>query len=65
MVSSNTEANGDVLVLTQEEVLAMIDREARRRLGISGAEFLKCLKQGTLKETIAKRDIQMLVKLLG
>ena len=65
MVSSNTEANGDVLVLTQEEVLAMIDREARRRLDISGSEFLKRLKQGTLKETVAKRDIEMLVKLLG
>jgi len=51
--------------LTQEELLVLIDKEARHRLKMSGEEFMRGLKDGTLPETVAKRDLEMIVRLLG
>lgn len=50
--------------LTKKEVEDLIDREARKRLGFSGKEFVRKLSQGHLPETVAKRDIAMLVRLI-
>lgn len=50
--------------LTREELLELIDKEARQRMHLSGKEFIKQLKKNALPETVAKRDIAMLVALL-
>jgi hypothetical protein len=49
--------------LTRQELEALIDAEARRRLGMSGREFKRKYAQGKLPETTTVRDIAMLVKL--
>jgi len=49
--------------LTRQELEALIDAEARRRLGMSGREFKHKFAQGKLPETTTVRDIAMLVKL--
>lgn len=51
--------------LTKDELLKLIDKEASRRLGISGDEFMRRLCENDLPETMARRDIEMLVRLLG
>lgn len=49
--------------LTEEELDALIDAEARRRLHMSGEEFKRKLASNELPDTPVVRDIAMLVKL--
>ena len=56
--------NGVRYQLTYKELLDLIDRESRRRMHMSGEEFIKRLKSKALPETVAKRDIEMLVRLM-
>ncbi len=56
------EPNGNV-TLTKDELRLMIDTEARKRLKMTGAEFIKCFHEGTLPDTPAARDVAMLLKL--
>lgn len=49
--------------LSDEELDALIDREARTRLGISGEEFKRKYARNDLPDTPAVRDIAMLLKL--
>lgn len=39
------------LVLSDEELLALIDRDAREGLGISGEEYLRRLRERTIERT--------------
>ena len=48
----HTEDEVEVIELTPEEGMALFDREARRLVGLSGAEFLRQLDAGTYEHTI-------------
>jgi len=52
----------DVITITDEDVLRMIDAEARQRLGISGEEFLARWKRRELPDTPATSDIGVLAR---
>ena len=62
---ATTNSNGTTRYsLTREELLELIDREARSRMHMSGTEFIELLGKKALPETVAKRDIEMWVRLL-
>ncbi len=62
---ATTNSNGTTRYsLTREELLELIDREARSRMHMSGTEFIELLGMNALPETVAKRDIEMWVRLL-
>ena len=48
--------------VTVEELLAEIDEEARRRLGMSGEEFIAEYRDGSLEVSLASDEIAMLVR---
>jgi hypothetical protein len=50
--------------LTKDALLALIDSEAMARMGMPGSDFIRAMEAGELPETAAKRDIEMLVRLL-
>jgi hypothetical protein len=54
---------GTRVQLTQQELDQLIDREARKRLGISGQEFKRKYARRELPDVPAVRDIAMLLKL--
>lgn len=61
-----TEAAPAVVRLSKKQIEAMIDGQARRRLGMSGEEFRRRLQANRLpRHSVAVRDIAMLVKLAG
>ena len=41
----------EFFVLSDEELLALIDRDAREGLGISGEEYLRRLRERTIERT--------------
>ncbi|MDP2949394.1 MAG: hypothetical protein Q8P22_07640 [Chloroflexota bacterium] len=58
-----TEADVPAVVeLTEDQLHALIDREARKRLGMSGREFEKRFRQGKLPAKVAALEIGMLLK---
>ena len=57
------DSNGDWVKLNDEELKQLIDREARKRLRISGEVFVKCYREGTLPASPAVRYKGMLLKL--
>lgn len=60
------ETASPIVRLSKKRLEALIDREAQRRLHISGQEFRRRLLAGTLRpESVAVRDIAMLVKLVS
>ena len=61
-----TETASPIVRLSKKRLEALIDREARRRLHMSGQTFRRRLKAGQLSsESVAVRDIAMLVKLVS
>ena len=61
-----TETASPIVRLSKKRLEALIDREARRRLGMSGHTFRRRLRAGQLPpESVAVRDIAMLVKLVS
>jgi hypothetical protein len=50
--------------LNRDEVIAQIDREARRRRNLSGAELMASFQAGTLREPGAVADLLVLADLL-
>jgi len=54
---------GTRVQLSQQELDQLIDREARKRLGMSGQEFKRKYAQRELPDVPAVRDIAMLLKL--
>lgn len=54
----------DVIPITDDDLRLTIDREARRRLGISGEDFLSRLKRHDLPDSAAVSDIAVLARFL-
>ena len=54
----------DQVRLSKQEFDALLDREARKRLGMSGAEFKGKHADGTLPDSVAVRDVGNLLKLV-
>jgi hypothetical protein len=52
-----------VVRLSQQELDGLIEKEARARLGMSGARFKTLWSQGKLRNSVAARDIAMLLRL--
>ena len=55
--------DGDIITLNKKEVEELIDRECKKRLGISAKEFLQKRERGELSKSIATHDIEMLLEL--
>ena len=55
--------NKDIITLTKKEVKELIDRECKKRLGISYEQFLQDRKEGKLLPSTAVHDIETLLKL--
>jgi hypothetical protein len=55
--------NGDVVILNKRDVEKLIDAESKKRLHMSGKEFLRKYQRGELPKTNAVHDIEMLLKL--
>lgn len=55
--------NGDIVTLSKREVKELVDRECKKRLGMSAKEFLLKQKNGGLPGSTAVRDIEMLLRL--
>jgi len=55
--------NGDWVKLTEEELRQLVDREARRRLNMSGEVFVQRYRDGTLPPGPGVSEIGMLLKL--
>ena len=53
------------LELTREEITALLDREAQRRLGIPGAELVRRYRAGLLKDCGNVADLLALASLLA
>jgi len=51
--------------LSHEELEALIEREARQRLGISAREFRSSWQRGFLRNSVAAQEIAMLLRLDG
>jgi hypothetical protein len=49
--SSPFEMDSDVIELSDEELLALIDRDAREGLDMSGEEYLRGLRKRTIPRT--------------
>ena len=67
MASTNGRKNGRVngkaspdRMMSREEVLELVDRQARKLLGMSAQEFLKASSEGKLPHTGAVTHLQML-----
>jgi hypothetical protein len=56
--------NDATLELSREEIVARIDREARRRLGMSAEELLQAYREGRLKDCGTVADLLSLANLL-
>ena len=54
---------GNMVTLNKEEINQLIDKECRKRLGISAREYLRKRKNGGLAKSIATHDIEILLKL--
>ena len=54
---------GDIVTLSKKGVEEFIDKECRRRLGMSTKEFVRKRKHGELPKSIAVHDIKILLKL--
>jgi hypothetical protein len=45
------EADEEVIELSEEELYALIDTSARKGLGITGEEYLRRLREGSIERT--------------
>lgn len=55
--------NGDIVTLSKPEVKELVNRECKKRLGMSAKEFSLKQKNGELPKSTAVRDIEMLLRL--
>lgn len=54
----------DIITLNKKEIEELIDRECKKRLGMSTKVFLQKRKHGRLPNTTAVHDIEMLLRLV-
>jgi hypothetical protein len=57
--------HGDIVALNRKDLHEIIDRECKKRLGITRVEFLQRHEQGELPKSTATHEIEMLLKLDG
>lgn len=55
--------NGDIITLNKKEVMALIDKECRKRLQMSAKEFMRKRAKRELPNSLAVHDIEMILKL--
>lgn len=55
----------EVIQLNSEELIELIDREARSRLNMSGRQFRAYWRRGALRGSTAAFEIAMLLRLEG
>ena len=55
--------NGDVIILNEKEIEQLIDAECKKRLNMSGKEFLRKYQHGEIPKSSAVNDIEMLLKI--
>jgi len=60
MTTTDTE-----IILSRDEIVALIEREAQKRYGINGAEFVRQVRDGTFDECGNAADLIGLARLLG
>jgi hypothetical protein len=53
----------NIVTLDEKEVEELIDKECKKRLGITAKEFLQKRERGELTKSIATHDIELLLKL--
>lgn len=53
------------IVMSRDEIVALIESEARARYGINGAEFIRQVRDGTFDECGSAADLIGLGRLLG
>jgi hypothetical protein len=58
------EHNTTTLELSRKEIVELLDREARRRLGVSGEVLIQRYNSGTLKDCGLVSDLLALASLL-
>ena len=58
-------AQTDEIVMTRDEIAALIESEAQRRYGISAAELVRQVRGGTFDECGNAADLIGLARLLG
>ena len=51
--------------LTHDELDALIDREARRRLNLTARQFRSRWERGALRRSVAAQELALLLKLDG
>lgn len=62
----NRPVNGaEILELTREQILEVIDERARYLLGISGEEFMRRYRRGELEDSPAEQPIRVLADLVA
>jgi hypothetical protein len=62
--TSPVETSDGAIVLTPDEIRAAIDVEARKRLHMSGVDFIRRWQRHELPDTAAASDIAILVGML-
>lgn len=55
--------NGDIISLSKKEVAVIIEKECQKRLRMTAKEFLQKRRDGTLPQSTAVSDIEMMLKL--
>ena len=54
---------GNMVTLNKKEVTQLIDKECRKRLGMSAKEYLQKRGNGGLAKSMATHDIEILLNL--
>jgi len=61
----NAQSVDGIEEVTREEIVAEIDREAKRRLGMTFEEFYAEYREGNLPDTLAVNELTILLRFAG
>ena len=64
MATASATARDEVLTLTREQIIAIIDREAQKRLGLSARDLFRRYASGELDDPGRVSDLVILSRLL-
>jgi hypothetical protein len=64
MATPTTSAREEVLTLTREQIMAILEREARKRLGLSARELFRRYAKGLLDDPGEVSDLVVIADLL-
>ncbi len=62
--SRNGGIPAEALELSEEELIAEIDQEARERLGMNFEQFVEEYRAGTLPDTLAVNELVIMLRLV-